>query len=141
MQTKAFLLLASLSVSAPATLRAQVLRAGPEFQVNEYTTGSQGAYPTVTMGANGGFVIVWASPQDADSSLAIMGRRFDASGTALGGEFQINTYTTDFQYLPRVAADAAGDFVVVWGSSGEDGDGAGIAARRFDSAGTPLGAD
>jgi uncharacterized membrane protein len=33
-----------------------------------------------------------------------------------GAEFQVNTYTTDHQTSPAVAADAAGNFVVVWES-------------------------
>ena len=39
----------------------------------------------------------------------------------------------------RVAVDADGDFVVVWQDDTIDGDGQGIAARRFDAGGNPLG--
>jgi len=41
--------------------------------------------------------------------------------TSEGGEFQVNTYTTSYQENPAVALDAAGDFVVVWGSDGSSG--------------------
>jgi len=43
----------------------------------------------------------------------------------VGSEFQVNTYTTGAQYFPSVAMDATGNFVVVWTSSGQDGDGPG----------------
>src|SRR4029079_18590924 len=40
------------------------------------------------------------------------------------------------QFNPQIAADADGDFVVVWGK--DEGDGA--FARRYDAAGNPRGA-
>jgi hypothetical protein len=65
-----------------------------------------------------------------------------ARGQALlGGEFQVNSYTTSYQSYPAVAIDLAGGFVVVWRSAGQDGDGTGIFGRRFDAAGTPQGAE
>ena len=63
----------------------------------------------------------------------------------VGGEFQVNTYTTANQEKAQVSADASGGFVVVWQSGyyGETGaDGAQrISARRYDAAGTPAGAE
>ncbi len=56
----------------------------------------------------------------------------------LGGEFQVNAYTVSAQRYPRVAAEAGGDFVVVWQSYGQDGSKWGVFARRFTSAGAPL---
>ena len=56
----------------------------------------------------------------------------------LGAEFQVNTYTTQFQRSPAVAARTDGAFVVAWASNGQDGSGYGIFARRFSSAGTAL---
>ena len=47
----------------------------------------------------------------------IFGQRFASDGTALGTEFQVNTYTsTTSLQSPAVAADADGDFVVAWTS-------------------------
>jgi len=60
----------------------------------------------------------------------------------LGDEFQVNTYTTDNQWVPAVGAAPDGAFVVVWesyGSPGSDTDRASIQARRFDGGGDPLG--
>jgi hypothetical protein len=59
--------------------------------------------------------------------------------TPAGGEFQVNTYTTGYQATPAVAIDANGDFVVVWESDLQDGDGSGIRWRKFNSAGVGQG--
>src|SRR5262249_11267988 len=40
-----------------------------------------------------------------------------------------------------VATDAAGDFVVVWSSQDQDGDGWGVYAQRYDAAGNPVGGE
>jgi len=63
-----------------------------------------------------------------------------AQGPA-GAEFQVNSYITGNQYLPAVASDANGNFVVVWGSSGQDGSGNGVFGRRFNAAGLPQGSE
>jgi hypothetical protein len=111
--------------------------AGPEFQVDSYTGGYQ-YVPRVAKDGAGNFVVVWMSyDQDGDAT-GIHGQRFDAGGVAQGAEFPINTYTTGRQASPRVAADGAGNFVVVWTSS-QDGDSVGIVGRRFDAAGLPQG--
>src|SRR5580765_4437576 len=70
-----------------------------------------------------------------------------------GPPFRVNTFTLGdqgFQYQgcgysdgrgQATAASPAGDYVVVWQSRAQDGDGWGIFGQRFDSAGTPLGAE
>jgi hypothetical protein len=54
-----------------------------------------------------------------------------AEVTPLGNEFRANTYTTGSQAPCSVASDAAGNFVVVWQSYGQDGSNSGIFGRRF----------
>ncbi|MCP4660059.1 MAG: DUF11 domain-containing protein, partial [bacterium] len=64
---------------------------------------------------------------------SIQGQRFASDGTAVASEFQVNTYTTGYQWYPAVAVDADGDFVVVWGSYGSTGSDSnyGVHAQRF----------
>jgi len=114
---------------------------GVESQVNTFTTGRQ-EDPSVGFDAAGNFVVVWASGgyQDGDS-IGVFARRFSAAGTALGGEFPVNVTTLGAQRNPVVAYDRNGNFVVAWSSSTGDGDGAGVFARRFNSAATPLGGE
>jgi len=59
-------------------------------------------------------------------TLALAGLPAPAGAQALGTEFQVNTYTTSHQLSSgpgahQVAADASGNFVVVWNSNGQDG--------------------
>ncbi len=113
---------------------------GAEFQINSYTTSAQ-AVPAVASDPAGNFVVVWQSNGPDGSYAGVVGQRYDATGTPRGAQFQVNTYTSDSQYLPAVASDAAGDFVVTWTSNKQDGSDGGIFARRFDASGVPRGAE
>ena len=110
---------------------------GPEFRVNAYTTDTQ-HFPAVALDSSGNFVVVWHGYTQDGSARGIFGQRFTNTGTPLG-EFRVNTYTTSDQSFPRVAADAAGDFVVVWGSDDQKGSTYGVFGQRYAAVGTPLG--
>ena len=114
--------------------------AGAEFLVNTATSNSQ-SNPDIAMDADGNFVITWDSASQDGSSTGIYAQVFNADGTARGTEFRVNTYTSGAQSLSGVAMDEDGDFVVVWGSSGQDGNGYGVYGQRFDAAGVVQGAE
>jgi hypothetical protein len=101
-----------------------------EFQVNTYTSTSQ-RYAAISADADGDFVLVWHSNAQDGASYGIFGRRFSSAGGPLAVEFRVNTYTTSYQRLPAVAAEANGDFVVAWSSSSQDGSAEGIFAQRY----------
>ena len=111
---------------------------GPEFRVNAYTTLSQ-SHPDIAADPSGNFVVVWESDSQNGSSVGVFGQRYASSGVPLGPEFRVNTFTTDDQGYPSVAADPTGGFVVAWRSY--VGNGGGIFAQRFASAGSPLGSE
>jgi hypothetical protein len=112
---------------------------GTEFQVNTYTTGGQ-HHPAVAADPAGNFLVVWDYGNFAFQE--IQGQRYDSSGAAQGTEFQVNTYTTSDQVNPAVAADAAGNFVVVWRSIGSALlGGFSITGQRYDSSGTAQGGE
>jgi hypothetical protein len=113
---------------------------GSEFQVNSYTTGFQ-TTPSVASDAGGNFVVVWDSLGQDGSSYGVFGQRFNASGIPVGSEFQVNSYTTSIQRVPAVASDANGNFVVVWNSYGQDGNGYGVFGQRFNASGIPQGSE
>jgi hypothetical protein len=121
------------------------LAQGSEFQINTYTTDDQ-EFPAIAADADGDFVVVWRSvnssgaDQDGSSS-GVFGQRYNSAGMAQGGEFQINTYTTLDQANAAVAADADGDFVVVWQSRDQDGHYDGIFGQRYSSAGLAQGGE
>jgi len=113
---------------------------GPEFLVNTWTANYQ-REPDIAMDANGHFVVTWYSvPQDGGLE-GIYAQRFDPTGTREGGEFRVNTWTTDEQTSPTVAMDADGDFVIAWRSYLQDGAEYGVFAQRFDSLGVAQGAE
>jgi hypothetical protein len=118
-------------------------RQGSEFLVNTYVTGAK-LEISVASETNGDFVIVWASYQDnlgLFSGLGIFGQRFTSSGDRVGGEFQANTFRTQEQRNPWVAADDNGDFVITWHSYLQDGSARGVFAKRFSSLGEPIAAE
>jgi cysteine-rich repeat protein len=107
----------------------------PEFQVNTYTTGSQG-FPHVASGPGGSFVVVWTGFGGQDGSgTGVFAQRFDSNGMPQGGEFQVNTYTTGDQGSADVAIDTSGNFILVWGRA------EGVFAQRYDSTGIPQGGE
>ena len=114
--------------------------AGGEFQVNSYTTGDQ-SYPRMTMASDGSFVVAWTSEDQDGSGNGVYARRYDATGTAMGGEFQVNTYTTGDQQYPAVAMAPDGRFVMAWSSYGQDGSNYGVFAQRYDATGTAAGGE
>ena len=108
-------------------------RHGTEFLVNTYTSGNEIA-PSVCCGPNGDFVVAWAANyQDGGGAddYGIVARRFTPVGGA-SSEFLVNTYTTGGQIQPAVACDPKGNFVVVWNSTPQDGDGSGVFGQRFE---------
>ena len=111
---------------------------GPEFLVNTYTTNSQ-SRPAVAMDASGNYVVVWQSLVQDGSNTGVFGQRYGSTGSPLGPEFRINTYTSFDQSLPALGVDSIGNFVVVWHSVQQDGAFAGIFGQRYDSSGAPLG--
>jgi hypothetical protein len=95
-----------------------------EFRVNTETFLGQRS-PRVASGADGVFVVVWNSYQDA-SGYGVFGRRYSSTGATLGAEFRLNTWTTDRQDVPAVSTGQSGDFVVVWRSYNQDGSAEGV---------------
>ncbi|MCP5155360.1 MAG: tandem-95 repeat protein [Ectothiorhodospiraceae bacterium] len=118
--------------------------AGAEFRVNTEITSTQDQ-PAVAGLAGGGFVVTWASATSGTagdgSSDGVFAQRYDASGTALGGEFRVNTTTANAQNDSAIGALTDGGFVVVWSSNGQDGSGIAVYAQRYDAAGVTVGGE
>ena len=96
----------------------------------------------VAMSSNGAFSVVWQNYGQDGSGWGIYGQRFAVGGAFAGGQFLVNTNTTNSQVTPRVAMDSAGDFVVTWASFDEGSNiGYGVYAQRYSAAGTKVGAE
>jgi len=134
--TRGFLVSLLLCLLGAAVAQAQPV--GPEFRVNTYTTSFQDN-PSVAADSFGNFVVVWRSNDQDGDSRGVFGQRYASSGTPLGPEFQVNTFTTAPQEDPSVAADPSGNFVVVWTSPQDGGPVFGVFGQRYASTGEPLG--
>lgn len=123
-------------------------KVGGEIVVNSNHAGDQ-AWPAVAMDAAGNFIVVWegAGLGDTDGTRDIYYQRFDAAGTPIGTEQRVNTITVTEQFMPSVAMNAAGEFVIAWVSDHPsvdpetaDGDSEkSIFIQKFDAAGNVLG--
>lgn len=111
-----------------------------ELQINEFQSNGAGRV-AVASATDGAFVVVWANQDQDGDNWGVFGRRYDASGRPQSGEFQVNSHTLNGQYVPQVAMAGDGRFVVVWMSTGQDGDSNGIFAQRYSATGAPEGAE
>jgi hypothetical protein len=134
-KTTAFL--GAAAILAVANTAAAIRPIDGDFQINTYTSTSQGLAGLCADGL-GGFVVVWASGKGQDGSVeGIFGQRFDGKGAHAGTEFQVNQYTTYNQLDPAICCSAGAGFTVVWQSDFQDGDGYGIFGRRYGVDGQP----
>ena len=65
----------------------------------------------------------------------VFGQLFDASGTAVGSEFQANTSTFEDQRDPSIAALDGDGLIILWEGFGPDEDTFGIYGQRYDASG------
>ncbi|WP_183451189.1 putative Ig domain-containing protein, partial [Microvirga lupini] len=113
---------------------------GGEVRVNTTAANSQ-ERPAITALADGGFAVTWMSVDQDGSGWGIYAQRYGAEGTPLGGELRVNTTTFSNQMFPAITALAGGGYVVTWMSSGQDGSGYGIYAKRYGADGAALGGE
>ena len=111
---------------------------GPEFRVNTYTT----AHQTVLRPSPPTPPATSSSPGRADARTGRPGRLRASATTAPARRWAASSastpYTTASQYAPAVAV-AAGNFVVAWHSTGQDGRSSGVYGQRYAISGTAPG--
>lgn len=106
---------------------------GSQFRVNEGTLGYQAenGYLDVAADAQGNFAVAWQDDSYEPTTSGIVVQRFDAAKNRLGFQIQV---TDDYEgYIPRIAMQDDGAFMVVWREGG------GVDGQVFDSAGAPAG--
>jgi hypothetical protein len=107
---------------------------GPEIAVNQVTADNQ-MLQSVASDARGNFVVSWRRTEPG--GFRLMARRFDRAGAALGPEFDVSAPMTNQQLSSWVAMQPDGRFLVAWTQNTPSA----VAARRFDAAGNPVGAE
>jgi hypothetical protein len=106
-----------------------------EFKVNTNLTLDIQDEPAVSVGATGHVLFAWSDRAGYDGEqMGIFGRVYDAAGTPLGSEIQINQSWQASQWRPLISPTPTGGWAVAW--TGEwDGD---SFFRLLDEAGQPL---
>ena len=110
----------------------------PEFQINSYTTAWQ-ANPCVAYNGEN-YLVVWQSYGNDGDGSGVFGQLVGPAGDKIGGELQINTYTTGHQWVTDVKTDG-NNFLVLWYCSDQDGDGSGVFAQLLDNDGNKIDAE
>ncbi|WGM40072.1 VCBS domain-containing protein [Caulobacter sp. NIBR1757] len=113
---------------------------GAEAVVNQTLAGNQ-FHPNVTVLSDGGYLIVWQSDNNDGSSWAVMGRVYNADGSARSDEFLANRVTAGDQSKAQAVALSDGGFFIAWHGQGEDMYGYGVFGQRFDSEGDSVGGE
>ena len=133
--------------TATATLTG--IAAGQTYYVKIYSTDSNAAFKT------GNYALILNMGTGANptptypNTLKLNGTPQTSGGgqaLAYAPEVLVNTYTTGAQQSTSsgqkaVATDLAGNSVIVWASSGQDGSGWGVYAQRYNSSGVAVGGE
>ncbi|WP_281401749.1 hypothetical protein [Microvirga soli] len=116
---------------------------GSEVLINSTTANAQWS-TSVTALADGGWVVTWESyGQDGDSN-GIYQQRYNANGSRVLGETQVNTTTAGSQYGPSVTTLTDGGWVVTWTSEDPNmstGDKEQIYQQRYSANGLKVGGE
>jgi hypothetical protein len=102
---------------------------GGEFQVSAFTSAyNYIGRPDVALDADGDFVVAWSTYLGNGSGTGVFAKRYISTGSPVGTEFAVDSYGVGYQEEPSVAADANGNFVIVWQSDAQTARGARSAA-------------
>lgn len=113
---------------------------GDQFVVAE-AFALEGSPPDIAVSASGTFVSTWESFEEDGSGWGVYAQRHAADGTPIGDPFPVNSYTAGDQHAPAIAMDDSGNFLIVWQSNLQDGDGYGVYGQWYHSDGTPEGGE
>ena len=104
-----------------------------EFRVNNYIVNDQDN-PAVCALSNDSFVVVWESSFQDTNGAGVYATVINATtGNNMTAEFRVNNYITNDQDNPSVCALSDDSFVVVWESSFQDTNGAGVYATVINA--------
>jgi alpha-tubulin suppressor-like RCC1 family protein len=101
---------------------------GVQFRVNS-TTASDQIQPAVSGFPQGGYIVVWASPDG--NGRGIYGQMYSGNNHPFEGELRLNTKTAFDQSEPAVATLSDGYFVTAWTWVGSNSSTQGIYGQRF----------
>jgi hypothetical protein len=102
--------------------------------------------PAIAVAPDGSLLAAWMTPgvdlsgaaAGDGSGYGVFTRRFGPDLAPLGDVVPVNVHTDGDQLFPAVAAARDGSFLVAWQGAAQDGDGAGVFARRLGADGNPV---
>jgi hypothetical protein len=104
---------------------------GDIIRVSEPSQGDQ-VSPSVAALGESGYVVTWTSYTEDNDQGEVYARYLDSAGNPVDFQFQVNLTSAGEQGHSMVASDPRGNVIIAWESWGQDGDGNGVFARRFD---------
>ncbi|MGH7130917.1 MAG: hypothetical protein ACREJO_03110 [Phycisphaerales bacterium] len=112
---------------------------GSEFLINTASLLNDQQRPTVAMNDDGDFVVAWDGSGLLGLFPGIYVQRYGADGSTIGGAIGVaGSLVLDVRNA-SIGMDSSGGFVITY-EANDVGLSRGIFARRYDSAGAPLGA-
>ncbi len=111
-----------------------------EIPVNTVTVSIKSS-PTIIILNDDKYVIAWSGYFEDNSFFGVYAQMYDASGSPLGVEFQVNKENIFGLHSPDGNALSDGGFVLTWMSFLQDGSGYGVYAQRYDANGNAVGSE
>ncbi|UJP03046.1 MAG: DUF4347 domain-containing protein [Nitrosomonas sp.] len=115
---------------------------GGEFLID--TGVADAFYSVITKLSDGGFLVSWTSESESFPGIngtEIYAQRYDASGVAMSGRFQVNSTTPNNQEEPAITGLFDGGFVVSWMSIDSLPTREEIHIQRYDANGVAQGSE
>ncbi|WP_374367187.1 calcium-binding protein [Dongia sp.] len=107
----------------------------------EFSLGTAVGFSAVASQPSGGFVTA-----QVGTSGQLRVQRYDSSNQPIGTAWTLSASVVNSTYGYAIYQDRIsvtsypdGSYIVVWGASGADANGSGIAGQKFDSSGAPVG--
>jgi hypothetical protein len=112
---------------------------GLEFAVSAASTNITLAH--VSPAPDGGYLVTWRQLDTDGTSFNVNARRIAPSGLPAAPEFRVSSNSADADSGAWSSFRDDGGFIVVWDKVPPAGGQSSVFGRRFDPAGTPIGAD
>ena len=114
----------------------------PDFQISTTAGIPNNLVNLAADPAAGRFTAFWENLTGVvGDPVNIRGRRFDANGNPISGEFLVNTTTAGSQGQPQATTGPNGETVAVWAADGVGAENLDVFMQVYDAAGNPIGGE
>jgi hypothetical protein len=117
-------------VPAAAVTPSEEFPVAPEQRVPQSS-------PAIGAAGDGRFAVVWQANAPDGTGTNVYVQRFGPDAEALGPVVRTHAFVAGEQRDADIKMKDNGEFVAVWTSRGQDGDGYGVYAQQYDAAGNP----